>query len=227
MIDKTVPDFVKILSLTADSAGYSVTRLPDESRESYLVGYRGANGPELALVTDSLIGYRKTAVLSLPGGAVPTMAFPKIYLWPDGLDGMRAVAVMEQAEGWNTAYTLLVSDAKIALVERMTPMSDVPPQYIVVGQEAGSSRSAVFGDLDSDGVPNELLLEIRQDQQSVRYEAYELKDGLFAWRADLAETAAKTAALFEGAVNGSRTMLMINAVSESGPSTILNFPESR
>jgi hypothetical protein len=218
------PDFVSLLPSADGELDRSVVRLPNDRLESYVVGFRGPEGPALGLVTKGLVGYRVVALLDLPGAASAAPAFPSVYLWPGTGDQPRVVAVIRLADGWSAAYVVLANQDGLKIVERQTPMSDVPPQYVAVGEVGESLRTARFGDLDGDGTPDELLTEIRQGSQPPRYEAYALRDGQLAWRQDLIDTLQQTAGLFIDTRADVGGMLVIEGVGADAQPTVMGFP---
>jgi hypothetical protein len=218
------PDFVSLMPSLEGEQGRSVVRLPDDRTESYVVGYRSAEGPALGLVVKSLVGYRIAATLNLNVGQPAQHGAPAVHLWT-GRDGApRVVAVMSQLHGGSAAYVVTVSDGSLSLVERMSPMSDVPPQYVALGESGGVRRTARLGDLDGDGQPNELMIEIQQGSQRARFEAYELKGGSFAWRSDLITALSRSATLFDDHRADVSEMLVIDAASPDGQPTVVEFP---
>ena len=216
------PDFVALLPGVAGEDGRSIVRLPDDRVESYVVGYRSAQGPAVGLVTKGLMGYTVKANLLLPGGGDPAPSgYPAVYLWPSAGADQRVLAVMPQTNLQRVAYVFLANGQQLQLVERQTPMSDVPPQYIMVGDLGDARRIARFGDLDGDGLPDDLMIEIRQGSQPPHYEAYTLRDGQLTWRQDLVDTLRQTTALFDDPGANLDEMIIIEGVGPAAAPTIV------
>lgn len=219
------PDFIALLPSAAGALERSVVRLPNDRLESYVVGFRGRQGPALGLVAKGLVGYRVVAVLNLPGATAAAPAFPSVLLWPASAGGQeRFIALMRLVDGWSAAYAVTVDQDALKLVERLTPMSDVPPQYVAVGEVGEARRTARFGDLDGDGVPDDLLTEIRQGSAAPRYEAYTLRDGQLAWRRDLISTIQQAAGLFDDTRADVGDMLVIDGTNQDAKPTVVGFP---
>jgi hypothetical protein len=220
------PDFSLLVPAASGDLDRAILRVPFGDGESYLVGYRSDEGPSVALVARrGLLGrFRLTAAVGLPFGGEgrPLPALAAV----SSSDGL-LLARLDAARGWQAVYVLVTAPEAggLRLVTRMTPMSDVPPQYFVIGTDGTDARALRLGDLDGDGKANEALVAKGKLDGIPTFEAYRFDGVNLNFDSELAGLMRMSSELFggKGAWDG---MLEIDGAGGI-PGETLSFPETR
>lgn len=186
------PDFSSLLPANR-LTGITAHEVAGTARPTYLVGYVGDRYPEVARVeADASGAWRKTSAVPLNFSG--RVAVPDLRAIPFA-GGTFYLAMLDNGDGWKAVFLLDAAAGGLRLVQRLTPMSDIPPQYLQAGQAGDRHRLVRFGDIDNDGYRAEVLVEKRTAGQ-VQYEVYRYNGSNLSYDADLTQEVTQSENVF-------------------------------
>lgn len=170
-----VPDFSRIIPSPDGSLDRSYWRVSSLSDPSFIVGYRGERGAEVALISwnrDRAI-YEPVSVVKLDYGAEGEL--PRFQ--PVEMDNEEVfLARLSQDNGWQAVYLIGVKNDGLTLaVESIR--EDGTGQPFAVGSSSGACRSMRIGDVDGDGLKSEILVTAIKGGGKAIETAYRWRDG--------------------------------------------------
>jgi hypothetical protein len=188
------PDFQKLVPAASGEVDRSFWRVTAPGEPSFLVGFRGERGAEVALIRwdRSLANYRVVSIVPLSYGAEHSLPkFTPVILGDDEI----FLARLAQDNGWQSIYLLSVSFEGLSVVSRRPSGAAASAEPFIVGSGSGSCRSLRIGDVDGDGAAVEVLASV-ETADRVEYEAYRWQAGRLVPAKDLENVAEQADSLF-------------------------------